>query len=153
MDIRKVKKLIELVEHSEVAEIEIADDEGSIRITRTSMQNMQNATVLTTPQVIPTAAPMPATPVDEVVDKASDEVDEAKLIRSPMVGTFYAASSPDQEAFVKVGSNIAAGQTICIVEAMKVMNQITAEFAAEIVEVLVSNAQPVEYNQPLFRVK
>ena len=148
MDIRKVKKLIELVEDSQVAEIEIDDDEGKIRISRATAISAP-VPVTQSPISIPSVSPSPQTKVDTIVE----EEPKGNLVRSPMVGTFYSASSPDQEAFVRIGSKVQAGQTMCIIEAMKVMNQITSEYSGEVVEILVTNAQPVEFDQPLFRIQ
>ncbi len=150
MDIRKVKKLIELLEESGVAEIEIKEGEESVRISRHSQQPpmMQAAA--------PAPAPQPAAPPPAASgEPAPREVPEArgKTINSPMVGTFYRASSPDSSAFVEVGTTVSKGDTICIIEAMKMFNQIEAEVDGTIKEILVENGQPVEYDQPLFVIE
>ncbi|MFO7808856.1 acetyl-CoA carboxylase biotin carboxyl carrier protein [Guyparkeria sp.] len=151
MDIRKVKKLIELLEESGVAEIEIKEGEESVRISRHSQQPpmMQAAAPAPAPQP-PAAAPSAASG-----EPAPREVPEAhgKTINSPMVGTFYRASSPDSSAFVEVGTTVSKGDTICIIEAMKMFNQIEAEVDGTIKEILVENGQPVEYDQPLFVIE
>lgn len=152
MDIRKVKKLIELVESSDVAEIEIKAGDEAIRISRFS----QNAAPVA---MAPAAAAPPASSAPRDADVAStpqDEpasYDESQLVRSPMVGTFYAASSPGAPPFVEVGQTISAGQTVCIIEAMKMLNQIEAPRSGTVVEVLVDNEDSVEYDQPLFVIE
>jgi acetyl-CoA carboxylase biotin carboxyl carrier protein len=149
MDIRKVKKLIELLEESDVAEIEIHEGEESVRISRAS-----------TAVVAPMAAPVAAAPVaapapaaaPAAVPAAEPEV-QGHAVRSPMVGTFYASPSPDASAFVKEGDTVSAGQTLCIIEAMKILNQIESDKAGKITKILVENGQPVEFDQPLFIIE
>ncbi|RMG36886.1 MAG: acetyl-CoA carboxylase biotin carboxyl carrier protein [Gammaproteobacteria bacterium] len=147
MDIRKIKKLIELLEESNVAEIEIHEGEESVRISRTG-----TATVPMT--AFTPAAPAPAAPAAPAAeaDKASptEEEPEGHVIRSPMVGTFYRAPSPTSKPFVEEGSKVAPGDTLCIIEAMKILNQIESDVAGTVKKILVENGQPVEYNQPLF---
>lgn len=156
MDIRKVKKLIELLEESGIAEIEIHEGEESVRISR------QSSTVTT--QVMPAAMPMmPAAAADTTAaapqpaavkpEPQEDNVPAGHVVESPMVGTFYAASSPGAKPFVEVGSSVGVGDTLCIVEAMKMLNQIEADKAGTIKAVLVENAQPVEFGQPLFVIE
>lgn len=152
MDIRKVKKLIELLEESDVAEIEIHEGEESVRISRNSSAAM--AVPMAAPQVVaPIAppAPAPAAPTPEAAasEPAATEP-EGHIIRSPMVGTFYRAPSPTSKAFVEEGSTVSAGDTLCIIEAMKILNQIESDKAGTVLQILVENGQPVEYNQPLF---
>ncbi|MCM8919195.1 MAG: acetyl-CoA carboxylase biotin carboxyl carrier protein [Candidatus Thiodiazotropha sp.] len=150
MDIRKVKKLIELLEESDVAEIEIHEGEESVRISRNSsmpvtmaMPNMaQQAAMM--PAAAPAAAPT-ATPEPQ----AADEI-EGHVVKSPMVGTFYRSPSPGSKSFVEEGQQVAAGDTLCIIEAMKILNQIESDKAGTVKKVLVENGQPVEYNEPLF---
>ncbi|MFN2382265.1 MAG: acetyl-CoA carboxylase biotin carboxyl carrier protein [Guyparkeria sp.] len=150
MDIRKVKKLIELLEESGVAEIEIKEGEESVRITR---QSQQPTVMHAAP---PAHAPQPAAPAlapsGEPAPSESAEP-SGKTINSPMVGTFYEASSPDSSPFVDVGSTVQKGDTICIIEAMKMFNQIEAEVDGTIKSILVENGQPVEYDQPLFVIE
>jgi acetyl-CoA carboxylase biotin carboxyl carrier protein len=147
MDIRKVKKLIELIEESGVAEIEIKEGEESVRISRQSQ---------TSPAMMaaPAAFAPPATPAAAVVEapaaEPAAEAIEGHAIKSPMVGTFYRAPSPGASAFVEVGQTVSAGDTLCIIEAMKLLNQIEADKAGTIKAILVENGQPVEYDQPLF---
>ncbi|MGM0413504.1 MAG: acetyl-CoA carboxylase biotin carboxyl carrier protein [Pseudomonadota bacterium] len=148
MDIRKVKKLIELLEQSGVAEIEITEGEESIRISRESSAAPAPAPVAPAP-----AAPAPAAaPVggDAPAAEPEDTTPSGHQVCSPMVGTFYAAPSPGAGPFVQVGDRVSEGDTLCIIEAMKLMNQIEADKAGTIKAVLVENGQPVEFDQPLF---
>ena len=149
MDIRKVKKLIELLEESGIDELEIKEGEESVRISRHGKQPAY---------VQPTYAPAPA-PVAAAAPAAAAEAAApaaAKLngtvVRSPMVGTFYRAASPTSGNFVEVGSTVKKGDILCIVEAMKMMNHIEAETSGVIESILVENGQPVEYDQPLFTI-
>lgn len=147
MDIRKVKKLIELLEESDVAEIEIHEGEESIRISRASQLTMA-APMAAAPMAAPAAAPVAvaeAAPAEEVIS--------GHVVTSPMVGSFYAASSPSAANFVEVGKSVKVGDTLCIIEAMKLMNQIEADKAGVIKKIMVENGQPVEYNQPLFIIE
>lgn len=152
MDIRKIKKLIELLEASDVAEIKITEGEESVRISR---YVQQPAAVQYVPQAAPMQAPVaaPAPVASETPSEAKPAEIDGKLIRSPMVGTFYAAPSPDASDFVGIGSEIKAGDTVCIIEAMKMFNRIESDFGGKITEILVENGQPVEYDEPLFVVK
>jgi acetyl-CoA carboxylase biotin carboxyl carrier protein len=138
MDIRKVKKLIELLEESDVAEIEIHEGEESVRISRTSHVA---ATVAAAPVAAPATAPAAAA--------EPEEEPKGHVIRSPMVGTFYRASSPGAKPFVSEGEAVTKGETLCIIEAMKILNQIESDKSGKVIEILVENGQPVEYNQPL----
>lgn len=144
MDIRKIKKLIELLEESNIEELEISEGEESVRISRGS-RNAVAAPIQTYVQPAPAAAPVAApAPVAE-----APAAPTGHQVKSPMVGTFYAASSPGSDPFVKVGQSVKAGDVICIVEAMKMMNQIEADKAGVIEAILVSDGEPVEYDQPL----
>jgi len=148
MDIRKVKKLIELLEESDVAEIEIHEGEESVRISR-----IGSATQVSIPMAAPYPAPAAAAPAPAGALPAAEappKEPEGHIIRSPMVGTFYRAPSPTSKPFVEVGSDVAAGETLCIIEAMKILNQIESDKAGKVTQILVENGQPVEYNQPLF---
>ena len=147
MDIRKVKKLIELLEESGIAEIEIHEGEESVRISRHAPAGA--APVYAQPP--PLAAP-PAAAVAEPVEAAPPELD-GHPVTSPMVGTFYGAPSPGANSFVQVGDQVSAGDTLCIVEAMKMLNQIEADRSGTISAILVENGQPVEFDQPLFLIK
>jgi acetyl-CoA carboxylase biotin carboxyl carrier protein len=148
MDIRKIKKLIELVEESGINELEISEGEESVRISRggqiVSAPMMQQAPM----QAAPTAAPAAAPAQDAAPAPIAGHV-----VRSPMVGTFYTAASPDSPAFVEVGQHVNAGDTLCIIEAMKMMNQIEADKSGVIKEILVSNEDAIEFDQPLFIIE
>lgn len=150
MDIRKVKKLIELVESSDVAEIEIKTGDEAIRIARFSQQAATVAMPVAPPVA---AAPAPATAPETAASSAApaspDSYNDDQLIRAPMVGTYYSAPSPGAAPFVELGQTVSAGQTICIIEAMKMLNQIEAPRSGTVVEILVGNEESVEYDQPL----
>ncbi|MEQ9465340.1 MAG: acetyl-CoA carboxylase biotin carboxyl carrier protein [Haliea sp.] len=149
MDIRKVKKLIELLEESNIDEIEIKEGEESVRISRNSAQPMMAAYAPPPPP----PAPAPAAPVPAAAPAAaSAPVSSGKVITSPMVGTFYRSPSPTSPAFVEVGQTVKVGDVLCIVEAMKMMNQIEADKAGTIEAILVDNGEPVEFEQPLFSI-
>ena len=145
MDIRKVKKLIELLEESNIAEIEIHEGEESVRISRASTVA---PAVIAAPVAAPAAAVAPAAATDAAPPAAREP--EGHIIRSPMVGTFYRAPSPGAKPFVTQGQGVSNGETLCIIEAMKILNQIESDKSGKIVEILVENGQPVEYNEPLF---
>ncbi|TMO64448.1 acetyl-CoA carboxylase biotin carboxyl carrier protein [Pseudoalteromonas aurantia] len=149
MDIRKIKKLIELVEESGIAELEITEGEESVRINRYS-----NAPVVAAPQqfAAPLAPAAPA-PAPEAPVAAAPAAPAGHQILSPMVGTFYTAASPEAPAYVEVGSKVNVGDTLCIVEAMKMMNQIEADKAGVVKAILVANGEPIEFDQPLFIIE
>ena len=151
MDIRKVKKLIELLEESGIAEIEIKEGEESVRISRSS--SLPAAAPIAAPA--PVAAPVAAAPVAEAapVVAAEPAAPAGHTVNSPMVGTFYRAPSPDANNFVEVGDSVAVGDTLCIVEAMKMMNQIEADKAGTIKAILIDDAAPVEFDEPLFVIE
>jgi acetyl-CoA carboxylase biotin carboxyl carrier protein len=147
MDIRKVKKLIELIEESDVAEIEIHEGEESVRISRVSS---------TPVPVMSMAAPQPQMVAAAAAPEAAIEVKKeppGHAIRSPMVGTFYRSPTPTSKPFVEIGQHVSAGETLCIIEAMKILNQIECDKSGVISQVLVENGQPVEYNEPLFIIE
>jgi len=146
MDIRKVKKLIELLEESNVAEIEIHEGEESVRISR---HGSSPAQFLMQSPMAPAAAPAAGVPTAPV----APDPDEKNMVRSPMVGTFYRSPSPGSNPFVEEGSEVKVGDTLCIIEAMKILNQIECERAGSIKRIMVENGQPVEYNQPLFVIE
>ncbi len=153
MDLRKIKKLMELLEESGIAEIEVKEGEESIKLSR-------NTSGLATPvqQVIQQPVFTPQQQSTEAVDSASfikeTKVSENKnTVNSPMVGTFYASASPESKPFVTVGQTVKKGDTLCILEAMKMMNQVQAETDGKILEILVDNAEPVEFDQPLFVIE
>lgn len=148
MDIRKVKKLIELLEESGIAEIEIKEGEESVRITRSHPGVVVAAAPMAAP---PVAAPPP--PVADAAMESVDAVPSGHQVKSPMVGTFYRSPSPGAPEFVQVGQTVAAGETLCIIEAMKMLNQIEADKSGVIKAILVENAQPVEYDEPLFIIE
>jgi acetyl-CoA carboxylase biotin carboxyl carrier protein len=145
MDLRKLKKLIDLVEESGIAELEITEGEEKVRIARVVPGNQpvyMNAPMPapTVPVAAPAAAPAEAAPAEP----------EGHVVRSPMVGTFYRAASPGAKAFAEVGQSVSAGDTLCIIEAMKLLNEIEADQGGVIKAILVENGQPVEYGEPLF---
>jgi acetyl-CoA carboxylase biotin carboxyl carrier protein len=156
MDIRSIRKLIEIVEHSDIAEIEIKEGEHNIRITRSKEPVMMQA-----PQHM--AAPvntMPAQHAESAPQTApqqsapqADAEPSGQKIPSPMVGTYYEASSPDAAPFVQVGDKVNPGDTLCIIEAMKIMNPIEAEVSGTVKKILAQNAEPVEYGQTLFIIE
>ncbi len=150
MDIRKIKKLIELLDESGVAEIEIHEGEESVRISRYS-QHMPAAPVMASAPAAP-PAPAPASGGD---DEAPSPAPAARghVVESPMVGTFYRAPLPGAKPFVEVGQRVNVGDTLCIIEAMKILNQIEADKAGVIIDILVENGQPVEYGEPLFIIE
>tara|TARA_R110002094_G_scaffold2147_8_gene9024 strand:- start:1120 stop:1584 length:465 start_codon:yes stop_codon:yes gene_type:complete len=153
MDIRKVKKLIELLEESDINEIEIKEGEESVRISRSSSLQPAYAPMPMgyPPQHFAPQAPMPAAvPAAEPVESTPEF--SGHIVKSPMVGTFYRSASPGSAAFVEVGQQVNAGDAICIVEAMKMMNQIEADKSGTITAILVENGQPVEYDQPLVTI-
>ena len=148
MDLEKIEGLVKIIENSSLTKFTYK--EGDMKIT---MSKLDHPPVVVTGSV-PTAAPAPAAaPAGEESKSEEEEEDEKLFIVSPIVGTFYSAPAPDAPAFVKVGDQVKNGQTVCILEAMKLMNEIQAEYDCEIEAVLVSNEQKVEYGQPLFRVK
>ena len=145
MDIRKVKKLIELIEESGVSEIEIKEGEESVRVTRDSLLRTNPEPMGSTQSVVVDKVP------DSVPEKNSvNSAEDGNIVKSPMVGTFYAAPSPEALPFVKIGQIIKEGDPLCIIEAMKTMNPIEAEFSGKIKAILVDNGSPVEFNQSLF---
>ena len=149
MDIRKIKKLIELLEESGIAELEIKEGEESVRISRQTTAPVMTsapAPVAVAPAV---AASTPA-PASAEAEASSSSSVQGHAVRSPMVGTFYASPSPTSNPFVKVGQKVNAGETLCIIEAMKMMNQIEADKAGTIRQILAENGQPVEFDQELF---
>lgn len=153
MDIRKIKKLIELVEESGISELEISEGEESVRISRAPantgypmMQQAYAAPVAQQPALATAVAPV--APVAAVAEAAPAEI-SGHIVRSPMVGTFYRTPSPDAKAFVEVGQKVNAGDTLCIVEAMKMMNQIEADKSGVVKAILVESGQPVEFDEPL----
>jgi acetyl-CoA carboxylase biotin carboxyl carrier protein len=162
MDIRKVKKLIELLEESNLTEIEIVEGEESVRLSRGAPAAAMPVSYAAAPQYMPPpaqhAAPAPAAPAPQAVApppaaKAAEEIPEGEILRSPMVGTYYASPSPDADPFVTLGQKVSEGETLCIIEAMKMFNQIEAETSGTVVGILAESGQPVEFDQPLFVIR
>lgn len=149
MDLRKLKKLIDLVEESGISELELTEGEEKVRISRALMPSAAPVAhyAVATPQPLAQDSAAPATTATEAAPAT-----EGHVVKSPMVGTFYRAPSPDAKAFVDVGSTVAVGDTVCIIEAMKLLNEIECDFAGTIKKILVENGQPVEYGEPLFIV-
>lgn len=147
MDIRKVKKLIELLETSDIAEIEIKEGEEAVRISRSSSV----MTTVVAPATAPAAAPAPS-PVAAAEEKLAPQTTSGHVVSSPMVGTFYRSPSPSSPPFVEIGTHVKAGDVVCIIEAMKMMNQIEAEKAGIIEAILVNDGEPVEFDQPLVTI-
>ncbi|GAB6034853.1 acetyl-CoA carboxylase biotin carboxyl carrier protein [Galenea microaerophila] len=156
MDIRSIRKLIEIVEQSDIAEIEIKEGEHNIRITRSKepviMQAPAQQVVQANAAPAPTAAPAQAS-ATESTPAASTETVSGHEIKSPMVGTFYITPSPDAEPFVSVGDHVNVGDTLCIIEAMKIMNPIESDVSGTIKKILVNAGEPVEYGQTLFIIE
>lgn len=156
MDLRKIKKLIELLEESQLAEIEIHEGEESVRLIRHHAQPASApapAHMYSVPAGAPATAPAPQADMTPASEKAPEALPEGEVIRSPMVGTYYSSPSPEAGPFVKVGSTVTAGETLCLIEAMKMFNQIEAEFSGKVVAILVDDGQPVEFDEPLFVIK
>jgi acetyl-CoA carboxylase biotin carboxyl carrier protein len=163
MDIRKIKKLIELLEESSLTEIEIVEGEESVRLSRGARAGDAPASYGLPANVQAAAwtapmtgggggAPEPSGGA-EAESSPQEEIPEGEVVRAPMVGTFYGAPSPDAEPFVSLGQKVSEGETVCIIEAMKMFNQIEAEVSGTVVAILVENGQPVEFDQPLFVIR
>lgn len=149
MDLRKLKTLIDLVAESGISELEVTEENDKVRIVNKVQTVAVAAPVVAAPVAAPAAAPV-APSVQAAPAAAEERVVEGTTVTSPMVGTFYRSPNPGAEPFVKVGDKVEAGQTLCIIEAMKLLNEIEAETSGTIKEILVDNAQPVEFGQPLF---
>jgi acetyl-CoA carboxylase biotin carboxyl carrier protein len=153
MDLRKLKKLIDLVEESGIAELELTEGEEKVRISRQpAAQPMQYAPMPHMMQYAPAPAAAPVAPAAAAPAEAGPPAIEGHVVKSPMVGTFYRAPSPDAKAFVEIGSQVSAGDTLCIIEAMKLLNEIESDVSGVVKAILVENGQPVEYGEPLFIV-
>ena len=150
MDIRKVKKLMEMLEESSLAEMEIIEGEESIRLSKSSNIPNQNIVNQVPTNVVSTNAPLQATSEQSAVTEKVEEKISGHEIKSPMVGTFYEAPSPGSKPFANIGDTVKAGDTLCIIEAMKMLNQIESEKSGVIKAILAENGQPVEFNQVLF---
>ena len=151
MDIRKVKKLIEMLENSNLEEIEIQEGEESVRLVKgsTKATNTTHAQSINIPQ-----ATSPVSAVEESsIENISEETTDGNFIKSPMVGTFYASASPGAKPFVNLGDIVNEGDVVCIVEAMKMMNEIKSEFTGKVISIKVDNSEPVEYGQALFEIE
>jgi acetyl-CoA carboxylase biotin carboxyl carrier protein len=147
MDLRKLKKLIDLVQESGIAELEITEGEEKVKIVKGGVVSVSAPPVMAMPAAAPAGAPAPAAaPARETRDAGQ----EGHVVKAPMVGTFYRSPSPDAKVFVEVGHAVKEGDTICIIEAMKLMNEIEADASGVVKAILVENGQPVEYGQPLF---
>jgi acetyl-CoA carboxylase biotin carboxyl carrier protein len=154
LDFNEIRKLVRLLENSQINEIEIFDKGRKIRLSKSAPGNGHMGFVMSAPAqplpvsvAVPSAVPSNAPPTQAAVGR------NVKQVKSPMVGTFYGAPSPDAEPYVQVGDPVHKGQVLCIIEAMKLMNEIESEFSGRIIEVLVENAQPVEFDQPLFNIE
>ena len=147
MDLRKLKKLIDLVEESGIAELEITEGEEKVRIVKSGRVSSDTAVMLAAPA--PVAPVMVPAPVAAPAAPAPPEQPDGQELKSPMVGTFYRSASPGTKPFVEVGDAVKKGQTVCIIEAMKLMNEIEADHDGVVKAVLVENGQPVEYGEPL----
>ena len=154
MDLRKLKKLIDLVEESGITELEVTEGEEKVRIAKHA--NIVPQQTYMVPQAAPIAGAAPAATrkksvdLDDDLDDEEDDDEKGHVVKSPMVGTFYRSASPGSDAFVEVGSTIKVGDTLCIVEAMKLLNEIESDCAGTVKKILVDNGQPVEYGEPLF---
>jgi len=148
MDLRKLKKLIDLVQESGIAELEITEGEEKVKIVKGGVVSVSAAPIMAMPAVAAAAAPAPAAAPAAVEAPAAGQ--EGHVVKAPMVGTFYRSPSPDAKVFVEVGQAVKEGDTICIIEAMKLMNEIEADASGVVKAILVENGQPVEYGQPLF---
>jgi acetyl-CoA carboxylase biotin carboxyl carrier protein len=164
MELKEIRQLIKLVEQADIGELEIVEDGNKIRISKNNKASAE--TVYVNSQAMPGYAPAHTSHAQttslaqmeseqkEKIEVEGEAVSSAyQEIRSPMVGTFYRSPSPDADPYVEIGQDVNVGQTLCIIEAMKLMNELESEFAGKIAKILVENAQPVEYNQPLFLIE
>jgi len=156
MDLKDIRQLVKLVESSEIGELEIVEEGKKLRISKNSKYG-SNGVMAINPPVMNYPAAIPAVPpvatADTVATEESPISSEYQELRSPMVGTFYRAPSPEADAYVEVGQNVDTGQTLCIIEAMKLMNEIESDFSGKIAKIMVENTQPVEFNQVLFLIE
>jgi acetyl-CoA carboxylase biotin carboxyl carrier protein len=156
MDLRKLKTLIDLVSDSNVSELEITEAEGTVRIVKSAPAPVAMVTQMAAPAPVAVAAPVAAAPAPAAAPAAAPEAEAAPAghtVKSPMVGTFYRSSSPGAKAFAEVGQQVKEGETICIIEAMKILNEIEADKAGTITKILAENGQAVEYGAPLFIIE
>ena len=154
MDIRKIKKLIDMIGESDVAEIEIHEGEESVRISRnSSVQMAPQAYMAPAPMLQAAPAAQAAMVPDAAPKKGEADALSGHVVRSPMVGTFYRSSAPGSKVFVEVGQRVEVGDTLCIIEAMKILNEIEADQSGTVTKILVTNGQAVEYGQPMFIIE
>ncbi len=154
MDIRKVKKLIEMLEESAIDEIEIHEDKDSVRVSRNRHEPAPAAAVMPAQKIqVATQPNAPAAEPAPSAEPAESEEPEENIIRSPMVGIFYEAQAPDKPSFVELGQTVAKGDVLCIIEAMKIMNQVESEKAGIVSRIMGVNGEPVEFGQPLFIIR
>ena len=152
MDLRKIKSLIDLLERSSLNELEIVEGEASVRLSRGSGAPSPGYAAPAPHSVAHETAAQPRQPLIQIPEPDDSALPEGQVVRSPMVGTFYGSPSPEAEAFIELGGKVAVGDTLCIVEAMKLFNEIESKMSGTIIKVLVDNGTPVEYDQPLFLV-
>jgi acetyl-CoA carboxylase biotin carboxyl carrier protein len=154
MDLRKLKTLIDLVSDSNVSELEITEAEGTVRIVKSAPAPVAMVTQMAAPAPVAVAAPLSAAPAPAAAAVPAEEAAPAgHIVKSPMVGTFYRSSSPGAKAFAEVGQQVKEGETICIIEAMKILNEIEADKSGTITKILAENGQAVEYGAPLFIIE
>ncbi len=153
MDLRKLKTLIDLVSESNVSELEITEADGKVRIVKAGAAPVVYTQTVAAPAAPVAAAPSPAPAVAAAAPIVEEPVDAGHAVKSPMVGTFYRAASPGAKAFAEVGDTVKAGQAVCIIEAMKIMNEIEADKDGVVTKILIENGQPVEYGQPLLIIE
>jgi len=148
MDLRKLKKLIDLVEESGITELEVTEGEEKVRIVKHSAMPAQHTYMVPQAAHAPLTAPAASAPAAAAAPESS--LPEGHVVKAPMVGTFYRSASPGSEPFIEIGSAVKAGETLCIIEAMKLLNEIESDCAGTVKAILVENGQPVEYGEPLF---
>ena len=153
MDLRKLKTLIDLVSESNISELEITEAEGKVRIVKAALAGPLMAAPPLAPPVVATAASLAAASAAAAVAAEAAAEAEGKIIKSPMVGTFYRSASPGAKAFAELGDNVKVGQPVCIIEALKIMNEIEADCDGKVLRILCENGQAVEFGQPLFIVE
>lgn len=153
MDLRKLKTLIDLVSDSNVSELEITEAEGTVRIVKSAPAPVAMVTQMAAPAPVAVAAPVAAAPAPAASAPVAEAAPAGHTVKSPMVGTFYRSSSPGAKAFAEVGQQVKEGETICIIEAMKILNEIEADKAGTITKILAENGQAVEYGAPLFIIE
>jgi acetyl-CoA carboxylase biotin carboxyl carrier protein len=149
MDVNLLKRLIKMVENSDITEFSVQEGDLKVKISKNSKQD--NAHILASPQIV--AQPAAAAPAAEVKEEAAESKSHLHEVKSPIVGTFYRAPAPDADPYVQAGDSVSEGNVLCIVEAMKLMNEIESDAGGKIVKILVENGTPVEYNQPLFLIE